>query len=371
VTAAGAVAPGAPAGLTRERLVAASGRMRARPAGESSEDREHRAHLRWILAESGEFPDLPGPDRMAPDDVAPLGGGVDAATYLVKGPGRNVVLKLNRQGLEAEALALRAWRAHSDLVPEVLGVGTVPSTGDEPVRYLVLEALENETGGVVETGADLLEEHPTRAGELGRAIGAELRRLHGAIERNGFGNFADLPGGERTYRTWNGYLEDFFRQHTEFVAGLGIPDDHIEAACAYIRAGPAVAEGRVVHGDVTIRNVAVYRYDPVTVGLFDPNPLIGDPSWDVAPLMNNVAYNESSEAGAASRTLVRDRELLRGFWSVYPDEIAEETLLSSQLVQAVLQAEHRQDRVRRGDADEHEAEASFAFVRATIGRMAS
>ncbi len=327
--------------------------------------------MRWVLAESGDLPDLPESGRMAQDGVVPMGGGVDAATYLVRGLSRNVVLKLNRQGLEAEARALQAWRAHSDLVPEVLGVGTVPSTGDEPVRYLVLEALENQRGGVVETGADLLEKHPSRARELGRAIGAELYRLHGAIDRTGFGNFADVPGSERTYRTWNGYLEDFFRLHTEFVAGLGISDDRMEAACASIRTGPSVAEGRVLHGDVTIRNVAVYRYDPIAVGLFDPNPLIGDPSWDVAPLVNNVAFDELRDEGAPSRTLIRDRELLEGFRAAYPGVIAEETLRSAQLVQAVLQAEHRQERVRRGEADEREAEATFAFIRATIEGMAS
>lgn len=336
----------------------------ARPDGEGGEDREARAHLRWVLTESGEFPD-------PPDDVVPMSGGADAATYLVKGPRRDVVLKLNRQGLEAEARALQAWRPHSDLVPEVLGTGAVPSTGDEPVRYLVLEALRNERADVVETGVDLVEQDPSRARELGRAIGTELHRLHEAVDRTGFGNFADLPGSERTYRTWSGYLADFFRHHTEFVAGLGVTDDRIAAATAFLHESPSVADGRVVHGDVSIRNVAVYRYDPVTVGLFDPNPLIGDPSWDVAPLVNNVAFGELRDGDAPSPTLVRDRELLEGFRSTYPGELAQETLRSAQLVQAVLQAEHRQEQVRRGAADEREAEAAVTFVRAVIEGMAS
>jgi hypothetical protein len=37
-----------------------------------------------------------------------LGGGVDAATYLVRCPGRDVVVKRKSNGLEAEAKALRA-----------------------------------------------------------------------------------------------------------------------------------------------------------------------------------------------------------------------------------------------------------------------
>jgi hypothetical protein len=76
----------------------------------------------------------------------------------------------------------------------------------------------------------------------------------------------------------------------------------------------------------------------MTVGLFDPNPLSGDPSWDIAPMMNNVAYNElrHRRAGVPSKELVRDRGLLDGFWESYPGDVAEESLLSAQLVQAVL-----------------------------------
>jgi hypothetical protein len=40
--------------------------------------------LRWVLDDSGAFPDLPGPDELAPEQVVELGGGMDAATYLVR-----------------------------------------------------------------------------------------------------------------------------------------------------------------------------------------------------------------------------------------------------------------------------------------------
>jgi hypothetical protein len=76
---------------------------------------------------------------------------------------------------------------------------------------------------------------------------------------------------------------------------------------------------------VTFRNVGVYSYRPVTVGLFDPNSLSGDPSWDIAPMMNNVAFNEirNRREAEAPAALVRDRELLAGFWESYPDKISE------------------------------------------------
>jgi hypothetical protein len=37
------------------------------------------------------------------------------------------------------------------------------------------------------------------------------------------------------------------------------------------------------------------------------------------------------------------------FWESYPDRVAEESLLRAQLVQALLQAEHRQDRLHRNE----------------------
>src|SRR5215217_4056785 len=327
--------------------------------------------LRWVLEDSGEFPDLPEFDQLTSEQVVELGGGVDAATYLVRCPRRDVVVKLKSDGLEAEARALRAWKPYAPRVPDVLGLGTVPSVGERSTKYLLLAALKNDEGQIVEPAAEYLDRSPASARELGRAVGAELHRMHQAVDKTGFGNFADSPGSERTYGTWSAYLEDFFVLHADFAQELGIADDQIEAARAFIRSCPFVAAGCFLHGDVTIRNVGVYSYHPITVGLFDPNPLIGDPSWDIAPMMNNVAFNElrdrrESEPPAA---LTRDRELLAGFWESYPGKVAEESLLTAQLVQAVLQAEHRQAGLKRGETDIVDVEVTYEFIRSLVDQM--
>src|SRR5215218_6998922 len=276
--------------------------------------------LRWVLDDSGEFPDLPGFDQLTPEQVVELGGGVDAATYLVRCPGRDVVVKLKSDGLEAEARALRAWQRYTPRVPEVLGLGTVPSVGERSMKYLLLAALKNDEGRIVEPAAEYLDRSPASARELGRAVGAELHRLHQAVDETGFGNFADSPGSERTYSSWSGYLEDFFAQHADLVLQLGIGEDRIQATIAFIRACPFVAEGRFLHGDVSVRNVGIFRDQPMTVGLFDPNPVSGDPSWDLAPMMNNVAYNELRQRHerAPSEVLGATANSWTGFGSPIP-----------------------------------------------------
>src|SRR5215216_4022687 len=328
--------------------------------------------LRWVLQDSGAFPDLPELDQLRPEQVVELGGGVDAATYLVRCPHRDVVVKLKSDGLEAEARALRAWQRYTPRVPDVLGLGTVPSVNERSMKYLLLAALKNDEGRIVEPAAEYLDRSPASARELGRAVGAELHRLHQAVDETGFGSFADSPGSERTYRSWSGYLEDFFAQHADLVQQLGIGEDRIQATLTFIRACPFVAEGRFLHGDVSIRNVGIFGYQPMTVGLFDPNPVSGDPSWDIAPMVNNVAYNELRQGRepAPSRELVRDRELLEGFWESYPGGVAQDSLLTAQLVQALLQAEHRQDRLRHGQADTVEVDVTHEFIRSAVDRVA-
>jgi fructosamine-3-kinase len=343
---------------------------------EASQDELHQeaeAHLRWLLEESGEFPELPDLDQMGPDQIESMGGGVDAATYLVKSPDGDIVVKLNSEGLEAEARALRSWKPYTERVPEVLGLGTVPSSADPPIKYLLLAALKNDDGEVIETADNFLEQSPDRARELGRALGTELHRLHQAVNDAGFGNFADSPGSERTYESWSAYLEDFFAIFADLVQQVGIDNDQVQSVRGFMRACPFVPEGRFLHGDVTIRNVGVYSYRPITVGLFDPNPLSGDPSWDIAPMMNNVAFNELRERRESEppAALTRDRELLAGFWESYPEKLAEESLMTAQLIQALLQAEHRQNRLQREEADTADVEVTHEFISSLVNRMAA
>ena len=90
-------------------------------------------------------------------------------------------------------------------------------------------------------------------------------------------------------------------------------------------------------------------------------------------MMNNVAYNQlrARREGAPSTELGRDRALLDGFWESYTGDVAEESLLTAQLVQAVLQAEHREDAVGGSQVDTVDVEVTYEFIRAAVDRMAA
>jgi fructosamine-3-kinase len=331
------------------------------------------ADLETVLGHAPELADLDRCAARREELVVPLRGGVDAATYLVKGPRGQVVVKLNDRGTEAEATALRAWKQHTTAVPDVLGAGSVRSRDGRRVGYLVLSALNNHEGRIVETGTDLLERCPWRARDLGRALGGELGRMHRAVHTGAVGNFADSPGAERSYDTWNAYLEDFLRMHATYLGEIGLGEREVEGACGFIRRCRFVEEGRYLHGDVSIRNLAVHGYAPVEISVFDPNPLIGDASWDVAPMVNNVEFNERRHGRTPDPPdeLVRDRELLAGFRETYPRQMTEDALLTAQLLQAVLQAEHRETGLQEGRLSSHDVEVTRAFVRDAARRMSA
>jgi hypothetical protein len=53
----------------------------------------------------------------------------------------------------------------------------------------------------------------------------------------------------------------------------------------------------------------------------------------------------------------------------YPGKVAEESLLSAQLVQAVLQAEHRKNAVGGSQVDTVDVDVTYEFIRAAVDRV--
>lgn len=283
-------------------------------------------------------------DDLRPEYVHSLSGGVDAAAYLIYSPNERVVIKFNTHGLEAEAEAIRTWRKHHVRTPNILGVGIVPSTKKQtrPIKYLAQEALVDSDGRAIETCAQYLIRDPSHARQVGRALGKELHKIHSCISDGWFGEFGDVPGSSSSYKTWNAYIRAAIERHKAYLRDSGIPDTDIQAMLMNIDRHRYIKRGRYLHGDFSTRNVAVKSYSPLKISVFDPNPLIGDPTWDVSFLINNVEY--------AKRRLVHDethkdiaktqQQLWVGFKQSYARKINEFSLMSAQFVQAIYQAHH-------------------------------
>lgn len=303
-------------------------------------------------------------------DVEQMGGGVDASTFLVHRAVGDVVVKLHGTGVEAEARALRAWRSHSDRVPAVLGSGRLARNGsDEPVSYLVLEVLRDAGGGVASIASELLEASPDIGGALGQALGAELCRLHETVHAEGFGNFGDAPGAERTYESWGAYLSDYLDVHRDFVTAMGLSGRRLRLTLDALRDTSYDDAPRVLHGDVSVRNLAVYQVHPLAVGLFDPNPLGGDPSWDLAPVANKAALGEQlGRRGGELGPAEVDAAVWSGLQAAY-GALPDERMVAAQLVQAVLQAEVRHERRHDPDLGDHEVAVADDLVRQLVDRL--
>lgn len=322
-------------------------------------------YIRSVIEDSRAVPDINSIDELRQEQVDRLGGGVDAATYLLTTPQVKVIIKLSYSGIEAEVEALQAWRKRHVRVPAVISSGIVPITkGDQrPVKYMVQEALLDRHGRLVETCASYLVHSPKQAREIGRLLGAELNKLHRAVATRSFGDYADAAGNTAAYASWNAYLLDYLQVHVDYLGELKIDDEKIEAVKHFIAVHKFVSRGRYLHGDFSIRNAAVKPYGRMRVSLFDPNPLIGDPSWDIAVLFNNYEFHKRRcEYDDSHRELyVRDQQLLIGFKQGYRRQINQGSLLVAQLIQAILQARYVEDSERKDDPLDLRVRQEFVY----------
>jgi len=284
-------------------------------------------------------------DELRPEHLRPLGGGVDAATYLLNHPEEKVIIKLGIGGVRAESEALQAWQKHHVRVPKMIATGIVPSTkgNKHPIHYLIQRALVDPTGRLFETADAYLVYAPKKARQLGRALGVELNKIHSSLTDRFFGEFEDSEGSQASYKTWNGYMYDAVKKQRKFLIDkVGVDEETIAKVLEAINAHSYVKKGRYLHGDYGIRNVAVKSHDPLKLSVFDPNPLIGDPSWDVSFLINNYEFEKRRlEYDDSQHDLyVRNQQLWTGFKQTYKRRINEQSLRTAQLIQAIYQAQY-------------------------------
>jgi|GEM_PF-1260828 len=333
-----------------------------------------RAHAPKLIAsvinETNALVSVASIKELRTEHLQALSGGVDAATYLVNIPHEQVIIKLSTHGLDAEAETIEAWRKRHVRTPKVIKTGIVPRTrhNKQPIKYLVQQAMLDNEGRLIETCASYLVRAPHQARSVGRKLGHELGKIHSCVTRRRFGEFKDASGDRKSYTTWNAYMVEALRGQMKYLLQLGASEEVIEKVLTVFKTQHYIKKGRYLHGDFSIRNAAVKSYDPLKVSLFDPNPVIGDPSWDISFLRNNYEFEKRRLAYDESQRdlYVRNQQLWIGFKQGYSRMIHEDNLRTAQLIQAIYQAQYTE-----GIGDKVGFRVRSEFILDTLKQLAS
>lgn len=330
--------------------------------------------IKSIIEETRALPAISSLEELRPEHLEPLTGGVEAVTYLVKSPKLQVIIKLMYYGAAAEAEAIETWRAKGARVPYVVAVGTVPATKQsrQPVKYLIEQALLDANNRVVETCASYLTHTPRKARSVGRLMGEQLTKMHATVAKRPFGWFGDAYDSRKQFDSWNTFLLGFFEEQVDYLRQkMKIDEDQIDGVRRLIGKTRFVTRGRYLHGDFSIRNAAMKAHDPMKVSLFDPNPLIGDPYWDIAALFNNHEFQKRRlKHDDSQRDLyVRDQQLVIGFKQGYARKLRDRPLQAAQLIQAILQAQHKETLLADGAGDRLDVRVRQEFIRELIDTL--
>lgn len=306
-------------------------------------------YLKSVIEDDHALPGIHSLDELRSEQISTLGGGKNAATYLIRTDKEQWIIKLSLDGVEAEAEALKKWHSKGARVPAVIAWGIVPSTRriTPSIKYIVEEAMIDKFGRVAETCESYLVHEPGEARNIGRLMGAELAKMHSATSTRSFGNFADSDANTAAYGTWGNYLLGYLDSQKDYMSHLGVTDDDYATVQKFIEHCQFVKKGVYLHDDFSIRNAAIRPYHN-QVFIFDPNPIIGDPSWDAAVIYNNYEFRKraSKFTNDDEDLLNRDRQLLTGFKQSYP-ELPEHNLFTARLLQAVLQAQYQETKKHR------------------------
>ncbi|MDB5244560.1 MAG: hypothetical protein JWN18_430 [Parcubacteria group bacterium] len=314
--------------------------------------REAPRYVRAIIEKTKTFPKVKSIDELEPGSIELLEGGVASALYSVRNLDELVVIKLRKDGIEAERESLEAWAKEGVRIPTIRHQGVVPKSLEKAkIKYLLLDFIVNKKGERASTGVAFLRKNPNRARQMGQVLGRTLARMHRAKSKRSFGEFADTVGKSKTpIRTWNKYLLGYVRLHHTYLQRLGISRRLLRQLMRSIEKIRFSSRGIYVHGDYSLRNVMVESSKPLKIVVFDPNPLIGDPSWDIAILFNNRDYRRKRYEW--DPTVPHYREAYRieerffdGFWKSYRlatrKNISLDKIRIAQLIQTIihLQAE--------------------------------
>lgn len=306
-------------------------------------------YLRTLIEQLEGIEGLNSLRELSVGDIKPLLGGKMSMVYGVRVDGRWVVVKFRSRGGQAEAEALGAWTQVGARVVTPIKHGMVAKAKGfrKRVNYLVMEAAVDCNNDIAPTTQDYLRDHPDEAQEVSRPLGEALAEMHRAEVETDFGEISDMRNGDSKDpppQDWASYLVGYIEVHTEDLLRLGFDRPKIESLKKRVGQLSFPRMGVLLHADFSARNSAVISCDPYQIKVFDPNPIIGHPSWDLAILKNNVDFSKRRSEWCPDRQdfhIKRHVEegtlkgILQGYREAGGDSSSDEAIAAAQLMQCL------------------------------------
>lgn len=227
---------------------------------------------------------------MALEEAKLLHEGIMSACLLSEGAAP-LVTKFSAWNEPAEGEILSSWRLQNVNVPRVHGYGIVPSTADTdlPVAYTIMDAVQDDNKAVAPTLSSVLVGKPWLASAAGTIVGQELAKAHAVpVPGNTFGSQNIIAEFNAVAPSWNAYLQVVIKHHGHLFTALGYGEGVPLRLSHIIGELPFSNQPVYCHNDPALGNVLVSSIDPVDLKLIDPNPIIADPHWDFAHLLNKA-----------------------------------------------------------------------------------
>ncbi|GEM_PF-2320542 len=217
-----------------------------------------------------------------------LKGGVASSCYwLDDKDGKSFVLKLRRRGVDAESEWIRVCETKDVKVPHVKLSGVIPSEQGvkNPVKYLVLEGIKNSKGERAKLGVDFYHD-PQILAAISSKMGTELAKIHTTETDKPFGGYADIWGADHPSDKWGDWLH--YQIDRNHMQNHGYTPEEISTLKSTFPSIAFPERGVYAHVDFGLHNVLVTSTDPIDVVIFDPNPRIADPYFDIAHQYNRM-----------------------------------------------------------------------------------
>lgn len=225
--------------------------------------------------------------------VSPLRNGRSSSVFLITQGNKDFVIKIMSKGAKAEGEWLKICLQNGVNTPTVYASGYIrptPELNTKPVGYLVLEGVRNNERAISKNGKDY-EEDEGALQIIASKMGEVLGKIHVIKSDRLFGRFKDNLEFGKPKKTWTEFLIANLKPGE--LRKLGILKKERQEIIEAIKKIKFPDQGAYCHGDFGVHNGLVVSLEPPIIYIFDPNPLIGDPYWDLAAEFNRIELKKA------------------------------------------------------------------------------